>query len=64
MDCKDFSSFLCGLSGCELVALAGLLAVAISNNLSCDETTVLGTFFTALGDNLSLISSSNDLSGC
>lgn len=60
MDCKEFSSFLNGLSGCELVAIAGLLSVAISNNLSCDETATLGAFFTTLGDNLALISSAND----
>lgn len=64
MDCKEFSCFLSGLSGCELVAIAGILAVAISSNLSCDETATLGTFFTALGDNLALISAANDNSNC
>lgn len=45
MDCREFSSFLSTLSGCELVALAGLLSVAISNNLSNDEIDTLGNFF-------------------
>ena len=60
MDCHEFSSFLSSLSGCELVALAGLLSVAISSNLSCDQVDVLGNFFSALGSNLSTIASAND----
>ena len=60
MDCKDFSCFLTGLSGCELVAVAGIIAVAISNNLSSDEAATLGAFFTVLGDNLALIGTTNN----
>ena len=59
MNCSEFSSFLSSLSGCELVALAALLSVVISQNLSCDEVDVLGNFFSALGSNLSTIASSN-----
>ena len=59
MDCREFSSFLSTLSGCELVALAGLLSVAISNNLSNDEIDTLGNFFSALGSNLSTIATTN-----
>ena len=60
MDYKDFSCFLNNLSGCELVAVAGIIAVAISNNLTCDEVSTLGSFFTVLGDNLALIGSANN----
>ena len=59
MDCREFSSFLSTLSGCELVALAGLLSVAISNNLSNDEIDTLWNFFSALGSNLSTIATTN-----
>lgn len=59
MDCREFSSFLSTLSGCELVALAGLLSVAISSNLSSDEIDTLGNFFSALGSNLSTIATAN-----
>ena len=48
--------FLGHLSGCELVSLATILAVTISQNLSPDEIVTLGTFFSALGQNLSTIS--------
>lgn len=61
MDYHEFSCFLSSLSGCELVALAGLLSVAIANNLSCDEVDVLGNFFSSLGSNLSTIASADDL---
>ena len=59
MDCSEFSSFLSSLSGCELVALAGIISVAISANLSCDEVDVLGNLFSALGSYLSTIASAN-----
>ncbi len=56
MDYREFSGFLNSLSGYELVALAGLLSVAIAKNLGADEIDVLGNFFSALGSNLSTIS--------
>lgn len=45
------------LSGCELVALASIIAIYISNEFSSDEVDVLGNFFSALGSNLSTIGS-------
>lgn len=45
------------LSGSELVFLASTLAVYIGQGLSSDELSILGDFFSALGDNLSLLSS-------
>lgn len=59
MDCREFSSFLSTLSGCELVALAGLISVAISSNLNNDEIDTLGNFLSALGSNLSTIATAN-----
>ena len=43
------------LSGCELVALASIVAIAISEDKTAEETSLLGAFFTSLGDNLSAI---------
>ena len=49
------------LSPCELVTLSSSVALAISSQLSSEDTAVLAAFFTSLGDNLALIdlSSSN-----
>ena len=43
------------LSGCELVTLASILSIYISNDLSPDEIDTLGNLFSALGSNLSTI---------
>lgn len=43
------------LSGCELVTLASILSIYISNDLSPHEIDTLGNFFSALGSNLSTI---------
>lgn len=48
-------SSLSDLSGCELVGLASIVAISISQNLSPDEIDTLGNFFSALGANLSTI---------
>ena len=45
------------LSGCELVALASIIAIKISEGLSVDEINTLGNFFSALGDNLNTLAS-------
>ena len=57
MNCKDFSNFLNGLSGYELVAIASFLSFIIANKLSSDEINILGSFFSTLGQNLSTIAS-------
>lgn len=51
------------LNGYELVSLAAILAIYISQGLTADETDTLGNFFSALGSNLSTIatSKSNDI---
>lgn len=46
---------LSDLNGCELVALASVLAVTLSENLNANDTGILGDFFSALGQNLSVI---------
>lgn len=49
------------ISGCNLIGLASSLAIALSQNLTHDEITVLAAFFTSLGDNLALISAASSL---
>lgn len=51
---------LSNLSGCELVTLANTIAISISQNLSSDETALLGGFFTIIGDSLSTLSLTNN----
>ena len=48
------------LSGCEIVTLANIIAIGISQNLTSDEIALLGGFFTIIGDSLSTISVAND----
>lgn len=43
------------LSGCELVTLASIISIYISNDLTPNEIDTLGNFFSALGANLSTI---------
>ncbi len=47
--------FLNSLSGCELVALATYFSIILSQDLTPEETDILGNFFSALGSNLSTI---------
>lgn len=46
------------ISGCNLIGLASSTAIVISKDLSSDEISLLGAFFTSLGDNLALIAAS------
>ena len=43
------------LSGCELVALASIVAISISEHRSSEDISILSAFFTSLGDNLAAI---------
>lgn len=43
-------------SNCEIVALASSLAITFSKEFSCKELIILSAFFTALGDNLAILS--------
>ena len=48
------------LSGSELVALASILAINMSNDLTSNEIDTLGNFFSALGANLSTIATAKE----
>lgn len=43
------------LSSCNLIGLASSLAIAVGEDLSADEVSILAAFFTAFGDNLAII---------
>lgn len=43
-------------SNCEIVALASSLAIALSKEFSGKDIIILAVFFTALGDNLAILS--------
>ncbi len=47
------------LSSCEWIALASSLAISIGKNVTADEAGILSNFFSALGDNLGIISAEN-----
>lgn len=47
---------LSDFSNCELVALASTLSIALSKEFSKEDLAILSAFFTALGDNLALLS--------
>ena len=47
------------ISSAELVALAGIFSVMISQGLNQDDIATLASFFSAIGDNLGIISSSS-----
>lgn len=48
------------MSGNNLIGLASSLAIIISEQVDSDDLNILAAFFTALGDNLALISAVND----
>lgn len=52
------------LSGCNLVALASLVSISLAEGLSSEQISTLGAFFTALGDNLALLSINSGSSNC
>ena len=47
---------LSDFSNCELIALASTIAIAFSKELSKEDLAILSAFFTALGDNLAILS--------
>lgn len=47
---------LSDLSGCELVTLANIIAIFISQGLSSDELAILSGFFNIIGDSLGTLS--------
>lgn len=47
--------------GSDLVVLAASIAIAISADLSADDTNILATLFDAIGDNLAIIAAKKEL---
>lgn len=47
------------LNGCELLALANIFTISISQGLTSEEIAVLAGFFTVVGDSLALMSINN-----
>ena len=52
----------CG-NGSELVVLAASLAMSIAEHTEKSELNILGAFFSALGDNLSVIAAQREACG-
>lgn len=60
------------LNSSELIAFASTLSIYIGQNVTSEEASILANFFSALGDNLGIISStpskhannSNNCSSC
>jgi len=48
------------LSGCEIVTLANILAIALSQNLTSEEMAVLSGFLVIIGDSLATLSLFNN----
>lgn len=44
------------LNGCELVTLANIIAITISQGLTSDELVAYAGFFTIIGDSLAALS--------
>lgn len=44
------------LNGCEIVSLANIIAIAISQNLTSEEMAILSGFFVIVGDSLATLS--------
>lgn len=43
------------LSSCNLIGLSSSLAIAIGEDLSAEELSILSAFFTSFADNLAII---------
>lgn len=47
------------LSGAEIIALANIFAITISQKLTSEELAILAGFFTIIGDSLATLSLTN-----
>ena len=47
------------LSGCELIALASIIAIILSEGKTSEQIDLLGNFFSTIGQNLSTIALDN-----
>lgn len=50
---------LSNLNGCELVTLANIIAISLSQGLTTDELAILSGFFNIIGDSLAALSTTN-----
>lgn len=55
------NDLLDNVSSTELIALAGIFAVMLSQGLNQEEIATLASFFSAIGDNLGIISSNSTI---
>ena len=44
------------LNGCEIVTLANIIAISLSQNLTSEEMAILSGFFVIIGDSLATLS--------
>ena len=49
------------LSSCDLIGLSSSLAIAIGENLTANEASILSAFFTAFADNLAIIAAKKSI---
>lgn len=56
--------FLTRLSGYELVTLASIFSIILSEPLNTNELDILANFVTTLGDNLATIASARENNSC
>lgn len=49
------------LSSCNLIGLASSLAIAIGDNLTADEASILSAFLNSLADNLAIIATKKSI---
>lgn len=56
--------FLTQLSGYELVTLASIFSIILSEPLNTNELDILANFVTTLGDNLATIASARENNSC
>ena len=52
----EFMFDINNLNGCELVTLANIIAITISQGLTSDELVAYAGFFTIIGDSLAALS--------
>jgi hypothetical protein len=51
---------MCSFTSEELVLIASIIAIKLSENLNNSEINVLGNFLSTIGQNLSLIAAQNE----
>lgn len=57
-------NYLSNLSPCEVVTLANIVSISISQNLNSDELAILSGFFNIIGDSLATLAINNNNNNC